>query len=87
MASSSLQWSHTLTRLFAAMWPLAATAGTPMPGNVESPQHSRPAQPQTVKAIIYADAVEASGDYAEGHTVASNLFPYKDMFSREAHQG
>ena len=49
MASSSLQWSHTLTRLLAAMCPLAATAGTPIPGKVESPQHSRPAQPRTVR--------------------------------------
>ena len=29
--------------MLAAIWPLAATAGTPMPGNVLSPQHSKPA--------------------------------------------
>ena len=28
--------------VFAAIIPLAATAGRPMPGNVESPQHSSP---------------------------------------------
>ena len=49
MASSSLQWSHTLTRLLAAIWPLAATAGTPIPGKVESPQHSRPARPYALR--------------------------------------
>jgi hypothetical protein len=41
-SSSSLQWSTTLAKLLAAMAPLAATAGSPMPGKVESPQHSSP---------------------------------------------
>ena len=40
--SSMPRWSHTGTSVLAAIAPLAATAGTPMPGKVESPQQSRP---------------------------------------------
>lgn len=36
--SSILSCSHTDTLLLAALAPLAATAGTPMPGNTLSPQ-------------------------------------------------
>lgn len=40
---SILRCCHGETRLFATMVPDAATAGTPMPGKVESPQRYRPA--------------------------------------------
>ena len=45
--SSILQWSQTGTRELAAIAPDAATAGTPMPGNVESPHTSSPARHPT----------------------------------------
>lgn len=38
MASRSWECWDTETSELATMAPLAATAGTPMPGNVESPQ-------------------------------------------------
>ena len=38
MASRSWECWETETRELATMAPLAATAGTPIPGNVESPQ-------------------------------------------------
>lgn len=41
-ASSSCQWLHTGASVLAAIMPLAAAAGTPMPGAHESPQRSRP---------------------------------------------
>lgn len=41
-ASSKFQWSQTGTSVFAAMVPLAATAGSPIPGKVESPQQYSP---------------------------------------------
>ena len=37
-ASSSSECCDTETRVFATIAPLAATAGTPIPGKVESPQ-------------------------------------------------
>jgi hypothetical protein len=42
MASKSLVWSETEARVFAVTSPLAATAGIPIPGKVESPQQKRP---------------------------------------------
>lgn len=38
MASRSSECCETETNVFATMAPLAATAGTPIPGKVESPQ-------------------------------------------------
>ena len=51
MASNSFQWSKTLTSVLAAICPLAATAGTPMPGKVLSPQHSKPARPHGPESV------------------------------------
>ena len=42
MASSSRQCFHGEAKVLAATAPEAATAGTPIPGKVESPQHSSP---------------------------------------------
>ncbi len=42
ISSSSFQWSHTGTSVLAQMVPEAATAGSPMPGKVLSPQHISP---------------------------------------------
>jgi len=39
MASRSCECLETGTSEFATIAPLAATAGTPIPGKVESPQH------------------------------------------------
>lgn len=43
IAFSSFQCAQGEAKVLAATAPDAATAGTPMPGNVESPQHSKPA--------------------------------------------
>ena len=43
MASSRRQCAQGDASVLAATAPEAATAGTPMPGKVESPQHSSPA--------------------------------------------
>lgn len=44
MASRSFQCAQGDARVLAATAPEAATAGTPMPGKVESPQQSSPAK-------------------------------------------
>ena len=43
--SSSFTWSHTLASVFAAIIPLAAAAGTPIPGAQLSPTLSSPGRP------------------------------------------
>lgn len=42
ISSSIFQWAHTGASVLAQMAPLAATAGRPMPGKVESPQAMSP---------------------------------------------
>ena len=45
ISSSILRWSQTGMTVLAAIKPLPATAGTPMPGKVESPHCSSPGTP------------------------------------------
>ena len=40
--SSNFTWSHTLASVLAAIMPLAAAAGTPIPGAQLSPTRSKP---------------------------------------------
>lgn len=42
IASNSFKWLHTSAKLFAAIIPLAAAAGTPIPGMHESPHTVKP---------------------------------------------